>query len=151
MPCLWDPLTLSFSDSNLEAHYSKYRSINAFVGVDVVFAYFGIASAVSLVMGWWRGRLAGRYFLISFGNVLCAVAMVHLLKRESRSWFLRHRTWIVSIQRTVRVGMGVYVLILSYELSPLTVITLFVCLCFYWTCGMPISLKASHPFPNDRF
>jgi len=141
----WDPLSLAFSCHELESHYTQYLVISTFLAVDKVFAYFGLFSNVCLAWVYLRRQLVIDFFMTSVVNAMCGLVVVIAL-RSGRRQFLKHRTVIMVILRSVRIFSGVY----AYSLvspesvtgwSQLRRIFLFGLLCTYWTCGMPVNLK----------
>jgi len=141
----WDPLSLAFSDAELEAHYSKHLAVSTFVSVDAAFAFFGIVSCLWLAGVYWRGSLTVVFLVTAVVNGICGLVIVLALRRSARAWYRRRRTMIILVLRTVRIFAG----LCCYTLDPselpdrkqLSRLGIFCILCIYWSSGMPLNIK----------
>lgn len=148
----WDPLTLTFSDTELEQHYRKHLAISTFVSVDKAFAYFGIWSCVWMAYLHYAGSLSANFLLNAVVNGLCGLVVVAALKLDRRSRWIKYRTATILILRTVRVVTG----LCSYSFQPnlhhwyeFMRMALYGPLCIFWCCGMPLTLKVT-PCMSDK-
>lgn len=150
----WDPLTLSFSDAELEAHYTKYLLLCTFLHVDLAFAYFGFfANTLITVSGLLFGPPSLILHLVLVVNNLFALFVTVALNSRWRSWYFEHRTILLLTLRTHQAAATVY----SYWIMNMAVsgwkqllrIIAFGAACVYWSCGMPLKFKVSYlrPYP----
>jgi len=142
---LWDPLSLAFCDAHLEERYTQYLADSTFLAVDWAFAYYGMASnLVVALLESYRGRQFG-FLVTSSVNFCCGASVAIALRRENRQWFLKNRTQMILVLRSVRMTSG----ICAYHLFPwdapgrtlLVRSIVFGLFCTYWTCGMPLNFK----------
>lgn len=142
---MWDPLSLAFSDVQLESHYTLYLNVSTFLAVDRVFAYFGIVSNLGVgLYELYLWRQPG-FLVTSLVNGLCGASVAIALRQSNRNWFLRHRTQMIVALRSVRFVSG----LCAYHMFPRDVsdntllirIVVFGLFCTYWTCGMPLHFK----------
>lgn len=145
MASLWHPLSLVFSDQQLERHYSRYRSIRTFLHVDLVFACSGIFSSVVKAWAILNGWGSTRMFASVVTTILCAGAVIFALGRDHGSWFLRNRTILILLMRTVHVTVGIYSctsqLGENAKLTPVGRVLAFALVFFYWPVGMQLTFQ----------
>lgn len=114
MQSSWDSLSLAFSNEDLESHYSRYLAIYTFANVDRNFAYFGgIFTGIVFGVAGLCGLVPSENRFIAAVLVICGGTVLVGLNRNHRSWYLKHRTPIVMILRTVRIAAGVYAFFFS--------------------------------------
>lgn len=146
MSSSWDPLSLAFSDRELESHYSKYLAVHVFAHVDLIFAYFGgIFTSVVVGLATFTGVFPVSSYTQSIVYGICGLAVAFGLSRNRRSWFLRHRTPIILLLRTVRMGIPIYVATLLPHEKPewtrLGFIPRVAGFLAYWPLGMPLTFQ----------
>lgn len=144
MSSSWDPLTLAFSNEELESHYTDYLATSTFLAVDRAFAYFGLTSSALLTCLSLFGVHAASFSVTAIVNGLCGFSVI-ALQRNGRSWFLKHRTLVILILRNIRCAGSVYAYIRlppdGPEFPQLGRCILFGCIWIVWACGMPLKFK----------
>lgn len=145
MGSTWDPLSLAFSNKELELHYLKYLSIYTFADVDLAFAYFGIFTSLLMATGMRLGWFPANFCISAVVNGICGVAVVLVQARSHRAWYLKHRTAIILLMRTLRVAIGIHVAVVmphdEFEWSPVKLVVTFSSTCMYWSVGMPLPFQ----------
>lgn len=141
----WDPLSLAFSDGDLESHYATYLALYTFLPVDLAFARFGIFTCVVMAWGIFQGWWPRSFFVTLTVNAVCGTTIILAQGGDRRWWYLRNRTVLVLLLRTVRCAFGIYVISSlpndMPEWSPVRLVILFAFVSFYWQVGMPLTFK----------
>lgn len=141
MPPSWDPLSLAFSDKELESQCSKYSTALIFSRADREFVSILHPTTWFLVFGILSGSLPVSFYTQTMVYYICGILTVGL-QRNCTAWFLKHRTLIILLLRTLHLRVLFYVATLLPREKPVLLQFLSIqaaaIFLIYWTISMPI-------------
>lgn len=145
MSSAWDPISLAFSNPELEDYYIQYLEASTFIAVDTASAYFGVVTNIALAWSCWQRKAIWGPIMTPAINVLCGLVVLLCSRGSRRSFYLKNRTTIILILRSVRFASGVS----AYRFAPtsysawnhLLLVCFFGMFSAYWAVGMPLAVK----------